>query len=163
MGAESTSATSAHRNAPIRRSHVEYATANVRANRQDVWCAWPLLLAFQLGTLVAGILSIRNLRDFSGWCLFRIAHCGGRSFQKPIVHIRQHPPLISAGQNGKQSSGVAFYSSSVQVVAQAGQSGRKCTGSGLPGIVRLAAAGADEPVPLAICDNGHRCYKREHF
>ena len=48
---------------------------------------WPLLLAFQLGTRVAGILSIRNLRDFSGWCLFTIAHCGGRSFQKPIVHM----------------------------------------------------------------------------
>ena len=27
----------------------------------------------------------------------------------------------------------------------------------------MTAVGADEPVPLAICDNGHRCHKREHF
>ncbi len=88
MGAESTPATSAHKE----RTHSPIA----RGIRDTKWtgqplgclvCAWPLLLAFQLGTRVAGILSIRNLRDFSGWCLFTIAHCGGRSFQKPIVHM----------------------------------------------------------------------------
>ena len=39
------------------------------------------------------------------------------------------PFLDFSGYNGKQSNDVAFYSSSVQLVARAGHDGRKCTES----------------------------------
>jgi tetratricopeptide (TPR) repeat protein len=84
-------------------------------------CAWPLLLTFQLGTLVAGILSSLKSKKLLG--VVSVHNC---SLRRPIISdalscICTNTPSISAGHSGKQSSGVAF--------AQAGRNGRKCTGS----------------------------------
>ena len=70
-------------------------------------------------------------RDFSlgSFTTDNSSTCTADHFGRVILHMHQHPPSISAGPSWKQSSGVAFYSSSVQLVAQAGRNGRKCTGS----------------------------------
>lgn len=81
MGAESTPATSAHKE----RTHSPI-TRGIRDNKWTgqplgcLVCAWPLLLAFQLGTLVAGILSNPQSKKLLG--VVSVHNC---SLRRPIL------------------------------------------------------------------------------
>jgi hypothetical protein len=101
---------------------------------------------------VAGIQSSLNSKNLPGVVLFKIAHCDGRSSQKPILHMHQYLPAIEAAEESSLAGPLSMphpWSWLLKPDAM----GASAYELRITGHREMTAAGTDEPVPLALTNH----------
>jgi hypothetical protein len=142
------------RNQPIRR--------NARGTRDSKWtgqplgcmvCAWPLLLAFQLGTLVAGILS--NLKSKKLLGVVSVHNC---SLRRSIISdalscMCNTLPRFQQGIAGSSLAVSLPIRHPCSWLLKPDAMGASAYELRIARHREMTAAGADEPVPLALTNH----------